>query len=226
MPTEKQIEANRRNSQKSTGPRTPEGRAAVRLNGVTHGLTAATLVLPGEDKSDFAALLADLEAEHQPAAPTEEVIVRQMALASWRLRRVYHLEAAVFSVRLQELEEDFEEDYERKLKNVERQAKVVLEDTRRTRSLDHLSRYESRLERSFYRALHELQRLRAQRQSEMQNQTQSAPVLPLQIVDPPLDAIRAATVPSFEKEIRHEAGANWNHAGGWRGDCPAATLRL
>ncbi len=69
MSTQKQIEANRRNAQKSTGPRTPEGRAAVHLNGVTHGLTAETLVLPGEDQSDFAVLLADLEAEHCPRHP-------------------------------------------------------------------------------------------------------------------------------------------------------------
>jgi len=44
MATEKQFEANRQNAQKSTGPKTPEGRAAVRLNGVKHGLTAETIV--------------------------------------------------------------------------------------------------------------------------------------------------------------------------------------
>ena len=48
MATEKQIAANRLNAQKSTGPKTPEGRAAVRLNGVKHGLTAETLVLPAK----------------------------------------------------------------------------------------------------------------------------------------------------------------------------------
>jgi len=40
MATDRQIAANRKNAQKSTGPKTPEGRAAVRLNGVKHGLTA------------------------------------------------------------------------------------------------------------------------------------------------------------------------------------------
>ncbi len=45
MATEKQFEANRQNAQKSTGPKTPEGRAAVRLNGVKHGLTAETMVV-------------------------------------------------------------------------------------------------------------------------------------------------------------------------------------
>src|SRR4030081_3080518 len=51
MATEKQFQANRQNAQKSTGPRTPEGHAAVRLNGVTHGLTAETIVLKGESEA-------------------------------------------------------------------------------------------------------------------------------------------------------------------------------
>src|SRR5260370_3426083 len=70
MSTEKQIAANRINAQKSTGPSTPEGRAAVRLNGVKHGLTAQTLVLKGESESDITPLLDSYEAEHEPATPT------------------------------------------------------------------------------------------------------------------------------------------------------------
>ncbi len=58
MATEKQFEANRQNAQKSTGPKTPEGRAAVRLNGVKHGLTAETIVLKGESQADFTNVLA------------------------------------------------------------------------------------------------------------------------------------------------------------------------
>src|SRR5712691_3151286 len=82
MATEKQFEANRQNAQKSTGPRTPEGRAAVRLNGVTHGLTAETIVLKGESEADFTNLLGSLEAEHDPVTPTEEALVVQLAMAT------------------------------------------------------------------------------------------------------------------------------------------------
>src|ERR1700688_2254394 len=103
MATEKQFEANRLNAQKSTGPRTPEGRAAVRLNGVTHGLTAETLVLKGESESDFKAIFESLEAEHQPTTPTEETLVTQLAMATWRLRRVYNTEAGFYKVGLQDL---------------------------------------------------------------------------------------------------------------------------
>src|SRR5271167_4890643 len=103
MATEKQTAANRLNAQKSTGPRTPEGRAAVRLNGVTHGLTAKTLVLKGESESDFKAIFESLEAERQPTTPTEETLVAQLAMATWRLRRAYNMEAGFFNVGLIDL---------------------------------------------------------------------------------------------------------------------------
>jgi hypothetical protein len=53
MISERQQEANRRNAAKSHGPTTPEGRAAVRMNALKHGLIAAENVLPTEDKLEF-----------------------------------------------------------------------------------------------------------------------------------------------------------------------------
>ena len=82
MTTDRQIEANRLNAQHSTGPTTPEGRAAVRLNGLKYGLYAETLILPGEDPAEFDALVDRLDSEHQPATPTEEIFVSQIAMAS------------------------------------------------------------------------------------------------------------------------------------------------
>ena len=171
MASQKQIAANRQNAQKSTGPKTPEGRAAVKLNSVKHGLTASTLVLPGEDAADFESLFDSLEAEHAPATPTETMMVRQMAMASWRLRRLYEVEAGYYTLRLEDLAEDAKEDY-KKITDASRLAMVVQHDPR---ALDNLSRIEARLERSFYKALHELQRLRALRPAIVQKQTQSEP---------------------------------------------------
>jgi hypothetical protein len=96
MATEKQFEANRQNAQKSTGPRTPEGRAAVRLNGVKHGLTAETIVLKGESQADYTNLLDSLEAEH-PRHSYRRALVVQLAMATWRLRRLYHVEGGFYA---------------------------------------------------------------------------------------------------------------------------------
>jgi hypothetical protein len=168
--TEKQFEANRLNAQKSTGPKTPEGRAAVRLNGVKHGLTAETIVLKGESQADFTNMLESFEAEHAPTTPTEEALVVQLALANWRLRRLYHQEAGFYTCQLQSL--------------VGMQKDLKLDDAGRMghaaawseSTLTLFNRQEGRLERSFYRALHELQRLRKEREANLASVCQTPEV--------------------------------------------------
>src|SRR6266852_6155863 len=161
MATDKQIAANRLNALKSTGPKTPEGRAAVRLNGVTHGLTAETIVLKGESQADFTNLFDSLEAEHDPVSPTEEALVVQLAMATWRLRRLYHQEAGFYTFKIKDLA-DITKD--RNLDDSGRMAHLIgwSPDT-----LGLFNRQEARLERTFYRALHELQRLRKEREANL-----------------------------------------------------------
>jgi hypothetical protein len=181
MATEKQFQANRQNAQKSTGPKTPEGRAAVRLNGVKHGLTAETIVLKGESEADFTNLLDSLEAEHDPVTPTEEALVVQLAMATWRLRRLYHQEAGFYTCQLQSL--------------VGMQKDLNLDDAGRMghaaawseSTLTLFNRQEARMERTFYRALHELQRLRKEREANLALVSQPAPESPNKEVsaDPP-----------------------------------------
>jgi hypothetical protein len=55
MSTFRQIEANRRNARKSTGPVTDEGRQQSRCNAVRHGLTAETVIGALEDAGDYLA---------------------------------------------------------------------------------------------------------------------------------------------------------------------------
>jgi hypothetical protein len=170
MATEKQFEANRLNAQKSTGPKTPEGRAAVRLNGVTHGLTAETIVLKGESQADFTNLLDSLEAEHDPASPTEEALVVQLAMATWRLRRLYHAEAGFYTFKLKDTV-----DNRKELKLDDAEHMGLIADWN-NKTLDMFNRQEGRLERSFYRALHELQRLHKERESNLASVLQATPV--------------------------------------------------
>ena len=97
MSSLQQIEANRLNAQKSTGPSTPEGRAAVSLNGLKYGLYAETLILPGEDPAEFDALLDRFHGEYQPATPTEEAFVSQIVMATWRRARIQRIRDAQLS---------------------------------------------------------------------------------------------------------------------------------
>src|SRR5947209_17153371 len=157
MSTERQIAANRLNAQKSTGPSTPEGRAAVRLNGVKHGITAQTLVLKGESESDFTALLDSYEAEHDPATPTEEALVLQLAMATWRLRRLYHAAAGYYAYKLKDTADRAASH------KLDDHAHLGLVTDWSQSTMATFTRQEARLERTFYRALHELQRLRTLR---------------------------------------------------------------
>ena len=181
MSTDRQIEANRLNAQHSTGPSTPEGRAAVRLNGLKYGLYAETLILPGEDPAEFDALLDRLDAEHQPATPTEELFVSQIAMASWRRLRVQRMEAAFYKNKHKCLIEDDNRWY-RALDPMGRLAFIAQcdADCGSKSVLAGFKRYEARLDRSILSATQELRRCRADRraqadnaQGQNQNQTQS-----------------------------------------------------
>ncbi len=90
---EARMRANQANSQLSTGPATPEGKAASSRNSFKHGLCSKQLVIPGEDPAELDALKASLFAEHQPACETEAILVNEMAEQFWRIRRARAFEA-------------------------------------------------------------------------------------------------------------------------------------
>ena len=96
--TEKQRAASRRNARKSTGPRTPEGKARSSKNALKHGLLAREAVitsgLAAENPAEFQALLADLREELRPEGVIQETLVERMATCYWRLRRAQRLEIA------------------------------------------------------------------------------------------------------------------------------------
>ena len=89
-------EINRANAQHSTGPKTPEGKAASSENSFKHGVYSSQLVIPGEDPAALDALKADLRAEHQPVNTTEEILVNEIAEHYWRIRRYRAMEPKLF----------------------------------------------------------------------------------------------------------------------------------
>jgi hypothetical protein len=86
--------ANRKNALRSTGPKTPAGKQAVRWNALKHGLLAKEVVIPAgeEDKDLFVALLAQLHQHLQPEGMLQEMLVERIAVCYWRLRRVLRCE--------------------------------------------------------------------------------------------------------------------------------------
>src|SRR3954465_7368460 len=100
MTSRKQAEANRQNALKSTGPKTPEAKAAVRLNALKHGLLSQDVLLPGEDEAAFKELSERLRDELQPVGEFEGLLVDRIVAATWRLRRLGRVEAGIFAFEL------------------------------------------------------------------------------------------------------------------------------
>ncbi len=92
MASEAQIEANRRNARKSTGPNTEDGKAAAAQNSLQHWLTARHLI-PGDEKAqDFIAFTAAMRESLAPGDAVEQSLVERIILATWRLRRIARAE--------------------------------------------------------------------------------------------------------------------------------------
>ena len=96
MASEAQLTANRLNAQKSTGPRTVEGKAAVSLNAVQHGLRAQGVVLPGEGPDEYRLYRQGLLEDLQPQDSAETDLAERIVELAWRLRRAGRYHRAVF----------------------------------------------------------------------------------------------------------------------------------
>src|SRR5262245_58796594 len=91
------VVTNRANAQHSTGPKTPEGRAASSRNATKHSLTSKQIVIPGEDPAEYDAHRADLVDAFKPANAVESELVDELAANSWRLKRAHRIETAVLA---------------------------------------------------------------------------------------------------------------------------------
>src|SRR6516162_2459585 len=95
MTSFRQLEANRRNARKSTGPITQEGKLRSRCNSVRHGLTAETVIVALEDAEDYKAFEATVIADYDAQSAIERELVLRLASLLWRLRRATAMEAGL-----------------------------------------------------------------------------------------------------------------------------------
>jgi hypothetical protein len=151
MATDKQIEANRLNAKKSTGPRSVAGKAVSSMNALQSGIDAESNIIPGEDSGDLDALTRDYLEQFRPATVQERQCVDILVRADWQLRRLGRADAAIWK---------FQMDSVFRLNEV---APLGQAFCRGEKSFTRLQRRTDAAERSYSRALHELERLQAAR---------------------------------------------------------------
>ena len=202
MTSARQLETNRQNARRSTGPTTANGKARVAQNALTHGLLSRETLLPDEDPQALQTLAEAVRAELNPEGAQEQLLVDMLIRAVWRLQRLGRVEAGVFAwkhfgilaeragraARTYErgATSAFSQEYNQPTIPDSEKYQVAMTQAKQMRTLreesaaatlgltfiqgssgvdafSKLSRYEAGIERSYYRALHELQRLQHRR---------------------------------------------------------------
>src|SRR3954453_12602837 len=98
MTSFKQIEANRRNARRSTGPTSEQGKLRSRRNAVRHGLTAETVIGALEDAEDYTAFEAAVIADYDAQSAVERELVLRLASLLWRIRRATTIETGLYEI--------------------------------------------------------------------------------------------------------------------------------
>jgi hypothetical protein len=106
MPTEAQINANRLNAQKSTGPKSPEGKAASSLNALKSGIDAWSHIIPGEDPAELEALTTAFLLHFRPADPNQLALVDTLVSTEWTQRRLRRIEAQLWNYQVECLDKN------------------------------------------------------------------------------------------------------------------------
>ena len=139
---------NQANSQHSTGPRTEAGKQRSSLNALRHGLTAASPILPSEDRAAYEEHRRRFFEEYKPATPTESQLTQELADTSWRLNRIPFLEAEVLA---------------RAVPPADPEAEVTFDIVDAHRLLANLGIQSQRLSRQFHKSLEKLREIQDDR---------------------------------------------------------------
>jgi hypothetical protein len=183
MSTTAQINANRANSQFSSGPKSDAGKAASSHNAVKSALTGQTILLPTDDVAAYQKLSQVMIDLHLPVGCIEEMLVQSVIDAAWRLLRIPGLESAMYAVGKMELTDQFPAE------QVELQIFLKYE-----RQLKNLSLQETRLRRMREKDLAELKKMQAERKEKEEEQK------------------KTTSQPKPEQTVPAPAGASFNEA--------------
>ncbi|MEO8371585.1 MAG: hypothetical protein ABI806_20525 [Candidatus Solibacter sp.] len=148
MATQAQLTANRANAQRSTGPRSVEGKSVSRFNALQHGVDAASIALPGEDPAAYQALVDAYDQTYPLHTVMHRFLVDNLIRADWHKRRLQPLEAGLVRKLLDETPGASLID-------------VMLSDSPAAKLLARVQRQLAAHERAWFRAHRELVRLAA-----------------------------------------------------------------
>ncbi len=172
MPSEKQINANRRNAHKSTGPKTAKGKSIASRNSIKHGLLARQSTITGESKAKFDRHCDRIFAEYDPTEPTDIALTERIVILTWQLKRVNRFQTAAINA----LHNSYKTSAVRGLDAILKPKKdnappppdldigmITVKDFANSRVIDRLGMHERRIENSLYKTIQELQRNRLMR---------------------------------------------------------------
>ena len=97
MATDKQILANQHNAQRSTGPKTHEGKTIAAQNSLKHGIRARKEVIATENQADFDLHLDQMLSSLKPHGPMESMLAMRIISLTWRLKRAEYFQTATFN---------------------------------------------------------------------------------------------------------------------------------
>jgi hypothetical protein len=160
--SEKQLSANQANAQHSTGPKSPEGKRKSSQNARRHSVTAQTTVMTEEDRLKHDAFCADMMAELAPSGSIETFHASSIAEDAWRLQHVRAQCNNIVSIGHFDGTGDlYDADHEEIHTAIT--AATTVRDNAKT--LELLSLYEQRIQRSFQKHFDELKKLQAERKA-------------------------------------------------------------
>jgi hypothetical protein len=180
MSTLRQIEANRLNAQKSTGPSSAEGKAASRFNALKHSADAQARVIPGEDPAVLEELSRDYYRQFRPLGPIETALVETIVEADWTIRRMTRAEAEHLNAVMAAMEPT---PYALGV--------AYQQDAANGHALQKIFRRQQAARRDWRRAIQELRALQAERPpledtgAEIERSAQPAAIQPVSVLPAP-----------------------------------------
>jgi hypothetical protein len=222
MATKAQINANRENAQKSTGPKTDEGKASVSQNAVKHGIFAES-VIKGENEADYEAFHDKMVAQIKPVGPAEILLAERIVSLWWRLERAERIQNQAIDVMIARdepspLEKSLQHWMPKDIGPDTRGAgpelvlgRAIIKDYSNSRVLDRMILYERRIENSLHKSMRELERRQLIRQYQQQEAEQEQSI-PIPINDNRDEAAtrssQAAKQGDLEKQSQYVPGQN------------------